>query len=54
VRLLHLPEELAGIRAQRLDVPALAFAYRVSNASELFPLPDTPVNTTSFFLGSPA
>jgi len=52
VRLLHLAEETAGVGGERLHVPPLALPrYRVSNASELFPLPETPVNTTSFFFG---
>ena len=39
VRLLHLPEELAGVRAQRLDVPALAFRVQGIERERALPAP---------------
>jgi hypothetical protein len=44
---IHLTEELARVRAQRLDVAPLASAKIVSNARDDLPDPERPVKTTS-------
>ena len=52
VRLLHLPEELAGVGGEALDVAALPLGVEgVEGQRALAADPETPVKTTSFFLG---
>jgi hypothetical protein len=43
IRLGHLAQKLSGKAGKALDIPPLPSAYTVSNASELFPDPLTPV-----------
>jgi len=49
VRLFHLPQKLAGVGRERLDVSALPLGIDVSNASDDLPDPERPVTTMSRF-----
>jgi len=51
VRLLHLPEELAGVGAQRLDVPALAFRVQGIERERALPAPRHPGEHHQLLLG---
>ena len=50
-RLVHLPEELPGVGGQALDVAALALGVERVEGQATTSRAETPVKTTSFFLG---